>query len=387
MSPQDNIILLSAKIHPTAEELKELNEQVKLVRNWDVLAGNLMERGVAPLFYEKLSKLPDRLLIPYECREKLRQSGYRTLSRGMVLYEVFRNVATAFTSNGIQVVALKGIHLSEKLYEDIGLRQFSDIDLLVSREDGEKCLQILRGMGFVQTAGKVSKRISEISGMVHYPAMVRNGVSVEIHIRLHPEKAPYRLDTVQIMERAESCILNRVSVHVPERYDLLIFLCIHLHKHFEAGEIQLTCFLDIVNILDRECGQPDWQILRERCDSYNCREVVFKYIVLVNKYFRVFIPEEVIGEYRFLLSARDEKRFKRYLNGAKWSSYGTSAHIRNVTGLNSIGAKLRYIGMVLFPGKEFMIHKYRIRHASMYRLYYPYRHWIGWKGLWKMVIK
>ena len=118
---------------------------------------------------------------------------------------------------------------------------------------------------------------------------------------------------------------------------------------------------------------------------YHCKEVVFKYLVLVNKYFRVSIPEEIIEENRFLLTSHDEKRFKRYLNGDKFTSYGTSVHIRNLTDMNRIGAKWRYVWMIVFPGKEFMIQKYRIKHPSMYWLYYPYRHWMGWKGLWRNI--
>ena len=88
MSLQDQIILLSAKIHPSEKELKALDAQVALVHDWEAVARNLTERGMAPLFYSKLLKLSNFVLISEVSYERLKQSYFRTLSRSMVLYDV-----------------------------------------------------------------------------------------------------------------------------------------------------------------------------------------------------------------------------------------------------------------------------------------------------------
>ena len=85
MLPLNNIILLSARIHPSVEELAALDAQVAQVADWEEVVRNLIERGVGPLFYTKLSQLNNRTLIPAGSLEKLRQAYYLTLSRGMVL--------------------------------------------------------------------------------------------------------------------------------------------------------------------------------------------------------------------------------------------------------------------------------------------------------------
>ena len=385
MSPQDQIILLSAKIRPSAEELEVLNSQVALVDEWDEVVRNLIERGVGPLFYSKLSMLSNNTLIPDESKAKLKQSYYRTLSRGMVLLDVFRKVADAFTVNGIRVVALKGVHLAEWLYKDIGLRQFSDIDLLVSKEDGERCLKILSELGFVQSGDEVSHMIAEKSGLIHYPAMVLQDVSVEIHIDLHHRQEPYDLDVKKIIQCAQPLTINHARVHVMELYDLLIYLCIHLDKHFKGGHVQFTSFCDITNLLDIHAGEIDWQKLEIRCRMYKCEDAVYKYIYLAHKYFNAPLPDAVAREYSSFLTVQDEELFLRYLEGYKASFYGVSTHLENIAKIDSTWKKLRYFVLVVFPSKKFIVRSYRIKYPSLFWLYYPLRHWKGLKGLWKMV--
>ena len=100
MNPENQIILLSSKLHPSDEDMEELNRQLPLVDDWEEAVRSLIARGVGPLFYSKLSQLPHGAAIPAEAVEMLRQSYYRTLSRGMVLQDVFRKVAGAFTAAG-----------------------------------------------------------------------------------------------------------------------------------------------------------------------------------------------------------------------------------------------------------------------------------------------
>ena len=385
MTPQENIILLSAKIHPSEAELQALNAQIELVHDWELVTRNLTERGMAPLFYSKLPKLSNRTLIPTVSYGHLKQVYYRTLTRGMMLYEVFRRVADALTLNGIRVVALKGVHLAEWLYQDIGLRQFSDIDLLVRKEDAEKCLKILRDMGFVQSGDEVSQLIMEKSDIIHYPAMVMNDISIEIHINLNrPGKAEH-LDARKFIHCAEPLVINHSRVHVLELYDLLIFLCVHLEKHFQSGELQFTCFSDLTNLIDIRYDEIDWQKLEIRSKLSRVEKTVYKNLYLVHKYFHARMPEYVADQYSKYLPVHDEELFQDYLNGFRYPSLGFSTHMENIGRTMGIRQKLRYFALVAYPPRKFMVQSFRIKHPELFWLYYPARHWKGLRGMWKMV--
>ena len=132
---------------------------------------------------------------------------------------------------------LKGIYLSEWLYGDIALRQFSDMDLLVKKEDALQCLSILKNLGFKASDAAVTEFISSQSEIVHYAPMVLNNVSVEVHIKLHRQSKHYDIKIDAFLGNAEKLLLRNKPVFALELHDLLIHLCVHLDKHFRGGHV------------------------------------------------------------------------------------------------------------------------------------------------------
>lgn len=145
---EDLLILSCIKIDPNPAEINQINNFIPLIKNWDYLISTIIDRGIGPLFYTKLPLLTNRSHIPEQIQFKLKQAYFKTFSRSTIMYEHFRKIAEIFVSHNIPVIALKGICLSEWLYKDIGLRQFSDIDLLVREEDASKSITILYELGY-----------------------------------------------------------------------------------------------------------------------------------------------------------------------------------------------------------------------------------------------
>jgi hypothetical protein len=83
-----------------------------------------------------------------ETSQKLKASlhGSKLRSRGML--KRFQRVADELHREDIDFAALKGIDLSQRIYEDPGLRTFDDIDILVRREDVARTLAMLNWIGF-----------------------------------------------------------------------------------------------------------------------------------------------------------------------------------------------------------------------------------------------
>ena len=380
MRTEDQIVLRSVKIAPTAGELQELDDLLVGVTDWSYLQRILIERGAAPLFFKKLGALKNSACIPAEVMAGLQQTYYLTLSRGMLMYHVFSDVINAFRERGIQAIALKGIYLAESMYKDIALRQFSDIDLLIQAEDGEKALDILRTMGYTAYDSREREIVVKTkSEAIHYPPMIKEGVSIELHTRLNRKKESYDLPVERLWEHAVRVQINNTAVYTLDRCDTLIHLCVHADKHFREGKIQFTCFNDICNFVDKYL--PDWDELIIRSRAYGCESLVFEYIVLVNKYLCAAIPESIQRTYSGLLTEADELRFIRYVGGNFETFSAVPFHLKNIRELNSVFEKLKYLLAVVFPDKNFMLHSYKIRYSEFFWLYYPYRWYTGLRGL------
>jgi hypothetical protein len=407
LTSEDRMILSCVKIQFNAAELEQINGLIPQIKDWNYLIKTIIDRGIGPLLFKKLPLLSNRALIPEQVQTGLQQAYYKTLSRSMILYEAFRKVAEALTAEGIQVIVLKGIYLSEQLYQDIGLRQFSDIDLLVKEEDGKKCLTILKGMGFKPFDSSVTEFIGGQTEIVHHTPMVLNDISVEIHIRLHRKNKDYAIKTEDFIQHAQPVSINRIPVHALQLYDLLIHLCVHLDKHFTGGHVQFTSFNDITNILTIHAGEIEWTVFAKRCGENICEELVFKYLILINKYYNAPIPKTVVTKYSHLLKECDEELFLKYLHGFVATSYHVGTHWQNMRQVKGFSSKAHYFSDLIFPPKKFIIQKYGLVgngdsavgseqnfklqtlnwKLKLWWLWYPYRWWVGVKGIISLVCR
>ena len=384
--PEDQLILSSIKMHPNPRELEQLNRLILQIRDWNYLINTIIDRGIGPLLYAKLPLLTNSSLIPETVKKKLQQAYHKTFSRSAILYEHFRKIAGAFVAHNIPVIGLKGIYLSEWLYQDIGLRQFSDIDLLVKEEDALTCISVLASMGYNKSEIHLSEFIlSQFEkDTIHYPPMISNGVSVEIHIKLHSINEKYQLDIPELWNNSIPSILNGVQIRALNTTDLLIHLVLHLDKHFRVGHVQFTCFNDITNLLEKYSETINWSEFTESCRLYNCEEVVFKYLVMVNKYMNAAVPADIIQKFSVLLTEKDEQLFIKYLKDGKIniiSIVTLSGHFRNLKRVDNFPDQVRYLWGVLFPSKVFMIQAYQINRPWLVLFYYPYRYYIGVRGV------
>lgn len=386
LQPEEHLILLAADILPDQVLLDRMDALIPTIQDWEGFTKKAISRAASPLLLSKLDKLPHAGLIPEPVLRNLKQASLRTLTRNMLLTEYFRQVIRAFTEAGIPVIALKGSMLSDWLYRDINLRQFSDLDLLVPQEKGLEALAVLQEMGFETSDLVMSDFVKENTLVVHYTPMIKNGVSVEIHIRLHSEAEHYQVDLPGIWKRAVPLQLQGVPALGLSPEDLLLHLCFHLDKHFRSGEFQFTCLYDIVNMLNHKGDVIDWDLFEQTCQQAKAESVTYKYLLMAEKYMNGHLPAKISKKYGSLLEPKDERILLSILRGKGVKSYAQGL-MRNLKHFRSFGKSVRYLFDVCFPSVDFMMKRYRLKHKSQLWLYYPYRLLSAVKSLWQTLKK
>jgi len=376
LQAEDLLILSGIKIAPTQAELKQINELIPQIKDWNYFTKTAIEHQAGPLLYKKLPLLSNSNMIPEAVQGNFKQAWLKTLSRSMVLIEHFKKISEAFKSEQLPVIAMKGILLSDWLYREIGLRQFSDMDLLVKEEDSEKCLDILREMGYQSSEYTQSKFVKENTETVHFPPMIKNGVSIEIHIKIHRNSEPYHVNVAELWEKAIPVTIHGVDTMAFNINDLLLHLCLHLDKHFCNGKIQFTCFYDIANLLEQHAAKIDWDQFKNICIRYNAIKQTYPYILLTAKYMNAPIPESVRKEFGSLLSANKEFLLLKFMKCKMSVNYASSV-LRSIKRFNNPLKGLRYLFEMIFPQKKFMVKRYKIKNPSLFFLYYPIRIGVG----------
>lgn len=143
-----------------------------------------------------------------------------------------------FAENGIDFVVMKGITLAMDIYGDKPyMRTFGDIDILILPDQLTDVLATVESMGYkFEEDFSMREFFSDINREHHLPPLIRgsdffDGVMLELHLDIVPlwifqTKQHY---TDRIIKRSHK---NEFSIPVMDDYDSIVFMMLHLIKHF-----------------------------------------------------------------------------------------------------------------------------------------------------------
>lgn len=156
--------------------------------------------------------------------ELQRASALRNLRQTAQLLRLLDELRAA----GVRAMAYKGPLWAELLYGDIGLRSWSDLDLLVAHDQLPKAREVLLSIGFrdsVRSNPKIMQRDHGSLGQVALSCQDA-GLNVELHWEVTAGLSPHSLSSGMLLARAcEAEILGRRLLR-PGETDMLLMTCL-----------------------------------------------------------------------------------------------------------------------------------------------------------------
>jgi hypothetical protein len=136
-------------------------------------------------------------------------------------------IAARLRQQKIGWMALKGAALVLRHYKDAGLRQMTDIDVLIRREDLPSAIAILMDAGYEAEGQASAKSILRQSRVRHaWQFLGANGLNFDLHwqpvVRCY---APQVAESFR--EHAEAVPFGDVDVLVPSPTEQLFHVCVH----------------------------------------------------------------------------------------------------------------------------------------------------------------
>lgn len=383
LTTEDNFILAASKLNPSEKDFQQIRESITKINDWKNLTDIVIQNGVAPLFLKNIPAQKYSHHIPAETYHRLKNAYNISLARNIILYEHFRNAINAFSKEGFQAIALKGIYFAEAFYKDIGLRQMSDIDILLKEDDAEKCWKILHEQGYRFTDHKKTKFIKSFSETKHLPSLKINGVIIELHTKIFLNQFGFSVRMQDCWERSRNIILSEVPVKVLSPEHQIQHTCIHLEEHYASGKPQLFNFTDLSELIRTYASVIDWKYLEDSCYRYNCTDTVYKYLFLANKYFATQFPNDARLLAEEHSAKKTENLFLHFLKNFNKNlpvefSNPKYADLKIVKGIKN---KSHYLIGDIFPSREFMVTRYKINNKSLVYFYYIKRIATGIKRL------
>lgn len=262
-------------------------------RTWEEVLGLAQRHGIAPLLLRALESRGGLDPCPEFARVDLKEARRSTALANLEKYGQFRVIATALREANVPVMALKGLHVAELVYRDIGLRSMSDIDILVPREALQRSIAALQSIeyGFdedVSGAGPGMLGTKCNIGLAHR----RLGVWLEVHWSLAEPQSCYAPPMDDIWSSAVRARLGDAGALVMSPEFLLLYVCAHLACNHVFG-FNLRGLCDIAEIV-RAHPDMDWDSVIDLGQRHGWTRGVAAAIRLARDHLGAAVPDRVL---------------------------------------------------------------------------------------------
>ena len=266
ITPEWEMLLAAASPADSAATMRRLVGQPF---DWALFERLAETHALLPMTAAKLLSipglLPDAMILELQkiCQENARRSLW-------FAGELFSIIET-LSAVGVRAVPFKGPTLAATAQGDLVLRQFHDLDVLISRADWPRSKKALVNAGFVpklQLTEREEKALlySACDFTFHHPPLKN---VLEMHWDIVPNFFSVEVPIERMLARAEPVELCGRSVPSLTPEDLLICLMVHGAKHAWS---RLCWLSDIAYLLQRV--EIDTDLLRRRSDRWCVGRIV-----------------------------------------------------------------------------------------------------------------
>ena len=248
--------------------------------------------GTIPLLYRNLAGHFSNN-VPQTVLDQLRNFANGIAQWNLALTAELLKLLKLLEEQGIRALPLKGPALAVAAYGDLSLRQFCDLDILVSRADMIKAKEALIAQGYHPDLELSPQEEAAYLKSHHDYKFVRpeDHVVVEIQWGITQWSLAFAFDFEEAWKRREGSFLAGTSVFNVAPETLLLLLCVHGTKH-RWGQLKWIC--DIAELVDA-CGRKlDWDRVMDQARQLGGERMLLLGLALSRDLLGARLPSDVI---------------------------------------------------------------------------------------------
>lgn len=250
LKDEESLLLELCRLEFNAEQVRTVRSLAEALAGWTYFSSLANAHGVAALVWHNLEKLQLLPHIPAEVADFLRGALMKSLSRNAFNTESTIEVSRLLYEKNIRTVLLKGMALEIAVYGNSGLRQMSDVDILISRKLCISARNILMSYGYVSLPVKsVFHKLILINIGKHLPSLIKNGTSIEIHHELFGNRKNGL--TKMLYKTCYKIEIKGQEAYIPQPQLFFLYLIRHLYIHEMNNESQLRLYTDLVVLIEK----------------------------------------------------------------------------------------------------------------------------------------
>ncbi|MBE0623732.1 MAG: nucleotidyltransferase family protein [Burkholderiales bacterium] len=261
---------------------------------WEEIVSLALDHGVAPLLHRSLQASGVLAALPEHLRARLDEDRRATAFANLRNCAAFRDIARKLRRRNIPLMALKGLHLAERVYRDISLRPMGDVDILVPQAELGNAVATLQRMEYgpeedMSSAADAMLELGHAVALGHRSL----GTLIELHWTLGEPGYGYEAPVEEIWRTAAKGTLADAEVQLMSPAFMLLHVCAHLacNHTFLLG---LRGLCDIAEIV-RTCPALDWTVVVDQGRRHGWERGVGAALRLARDHLGAAVPGDVFA--------------------------------------------------------------------------------------------
>jgi len=279
-------------IHPESSVSKlSLPEDI----NWNALSEIASNHALMPVFYRALTSF-DSPQIPKDTLDHCRIEASKISGRNLILKRELISVLHLLQSHGFAAIPYKGPVLTERLYGNIGLRYFDDLDLLVHKEDIRKIKKLLLEHGYTPKPDLANLTPSQEEAFLRfhntYDFISKAPIhQLEVHWEVVPRTFSLNLDYKKLWERCSNVVVENLTVPAFSNEDLMLLVCIAGAK---KGWDRISRVYDAAQVL-RLYRDMDFDFVMNQARYMGAQRILGVGLYLASEILNAPVPVEILS--------------------------------------------------------------------------------------------
>lgn len=289
--------LLLRCISPQTDDqtIQQIQALAQTEIDWQALAQLAEVHRVVPLLYNRLSSVCPKA-IPAPLLESLRGYCKSIAIRNLSTTAELRRLLLLMESKGIDTLPYKGPVLTKMLYENLELRQFGDLDIVIQTEDMRSVEKLLIADGYrpyfgEKTAVELSAYMQSKNEHTYDFYHDRKKIFIEIHWRFWPSFFS-SVNPKDVWHRREPAELAGIAVSNFKIEDYLIILCMHGSRH----QWERLAWLCDIALLLYKYPNLDWQQMFKLAEQWGAKRMLSLGLYLAHTWLRAPLPEAIFNQ-------------------------------------------------------------------------------------------
>jgi hypothetical protein len=372
LQPEEKLLLSLCRIGFSEEQRSEIRNLAVEVRKWDYFTDLANRNGVIALCRSNISDTRIGNYIPERYEGTMHTAYLKNIARNSFIFSRLKEVISLAAEEGIKVVLLKGTALEKTVYGNSGLRQMTDIDLLVKQEDAIRLRNKLLNNDF-ESAPLISPLFEKHTFPYgkHLPEMYRNGISVELHFRLFDEPGN---SVTEAMFRNAYSLQDDKGMFIPDPMLFFLYLVKHLDDHEKEGTSQLRLYADLEAMLSSHPEIINSKLI-EKSQQVNLEAALYEKLQILETFWETSLPEWLSVDINNSNHGPDTEKFAWFFRHADEGDPHPKAQrlFKPLSGIPGIFNKILFLAGYIFPSVSYMKYYYKCKTKSGAILYYPVR--------------